>query len=249
MGFDTYTQGIKDFHKCWTGSLAKRRLCLGPVSVINCTPLSALSFWVSLFPGKRGYNSILSECERTKEAEGGVRLDRSLKQGADSMNIKRLLLIKESQVFKIRNFAPFYVWEDARAWVYWNHSFHVRLSQLGLVSSHSPSSSVLYAGSGGSWRAAREQTLFLLGTIYAQKFICGGPESLMAVTALLVDMTGTIPFLTCQISKQRILQSSSHYSHPRWWTLRELRLETGHPLPSPQPLQPLPVLHPQAGSE
>ena len=57
-GLDTYTRGIKDFHKCWMGSLAKRRLCLGPAGVINCTPLSALSFWVSLFPGKRGYNSI-----------------------------------------------------------------------------------------------------------------------------------------------------------------------------------------------
>ena len=31
-------------------SLAKRRLCLGPAGVINCTPLSTLSFWVSLFP-------------------------------------------------------------------------------------------------------------------------------------------------------------------------------------------------------
>ena len=40
MGLDTYTQGIKDFHKCWTGSLAKRRLCLGPTGVINCTSLS-----------------------------------------------------------------------------------------------------------------------------------------------------------------------------------------------------------------
>ena len=36
--------------------LAKRRLCLGPAGVINCTPLSPLSFWVSLFPGKHGYN-------------------------------------------------------------------------------------------------------------------------------------------------------------------------------------------------
>ena len=51
-----YTWGIKDFHKCWSGSLAKRRLCLEPAGVINCTPLSALSFWVSLFPGTRGYN-------------------------------------------------------------------------------------------------------------------------------------------------------------------------------------------------
>ena len=43
-GFDTYTWGIKDFHKCWLGSSAKRRLCLGPTGVINCTPLSTLSF-------------------------------------------------------------------------------------------------------------------------------------------------------------------------------------------------------------
>ena len=47
----------KVFTKNWSGSLAKRRLCLGPVSVIDCTPLSALSFWVSLFPRMRGYNS------------------------------------------------------------------------------------------------------------------------------------------------------------------------------------------------
>ena len=30
VGSDTNTWGIKDFHKCWSGSLAKRRLCLGP---------------------------------------------------------------------------------------------------------------------------------------------------------------------------------------------------------------------------
>ena len=28
---DTTPWGIKDFHKCWLGSLAKRRPCLGPV--------------------------------------------------------------------------------------------------------------------------------------------------------------------------------------------------------------------------
>ena len=44
VGSVTYTWGIKDFHKCWSGSLAKRRRCLGPAGVINCTPLSALSF-------------------------------------------------------------------------------------------------------------------------------------------------------------------------------------------------------------
>ena len=30
VGSDTYIWGIKDFHKCWSGSLAKRRLCLEP---------------------------------------------------------------------------------------------------------------------------------------------------------------------------------------------------------------------------
>ena len=44
VGSDTYTRGIKDSHRCWSGSLAKRRLYLGPTGVINCTPLSALSF-------------------------------------------------------------------------------------------------------------------------------------------------------------------------------------------------------------
>ena len=44
VGSDMNTWGIKDFHKCWSGSLAKRRLCLGPAGVINCIPLSALSF-------------------------------------------------------------------------------------------------------------------------------------------------------------------------------------------------------------
>ena len=44
VGSDTYTWGMKDFHKCWSGSLAKRRLCLGPAGVINCNPLFALSF-------------------------------------------------------------------------------------------------------------------------------------------------------------------------------------------------------------
>ena len=56
VGLDTYTWGIKDFHKCWSRSLAKRRLCLGLATVTNCTPLSALSFLVSLFPGRCGYN-------------------------------------------------------------------------------------------------------------------------------------------------------------------------------------------------
>ena len=44
VGSDMYTWGMKDFHRCWSGSSAKRRLCLGPAGVIDCTPPSALSF-------------------------------------------------------------------------------------------------------------------------------------------------------------------------------------------------------------
>ena len=54
---DTYTWGIKDFHKCWSGPLAERRLCLGPAGVTDCPPLSALSFCVSLSPRTCGHNS------------------------------------------------------------------------------------------------------------------------------------------------------------------------------------------------
>ena len=49
VGSDTYTWGIKDFHKCWSGSLAKRRLCLGRACVINCTPLSICIVFLSEF--------------------------------------------------------------------------------------------------------------------------------------------------------------------------------------------------------
>ena len=49
VGSDTYTWGIKDFHKCWSGSLAKRRLCLGPAGVINYSTIGVdLSECVSL---------------------------------------------------------------------------------------------------------------------------------------------------------------------------------------------------------
>ena len=57
VGLSMYTSGIQGFHKNWSGSLAKRRLCPGPTDVINCTPLSALSFQVSLFPRMHGYNT------------------------------------------------------------------------------------------------------------------------------------------------------------------------------------------------
>ena len=43
VSLSTYLGYIR-FYRNWSGSLAKRRLCPGPAGVINCTPLSALSF-------------------------------------------------------------------------------------------------------------------------------------------------------------------------------------------------------------
>ena len=46
----------KVFTKVGRGPWLKRKLFLGPAGVINCTPLSMLSFWLSFFPRAFGYN-------------------------------------------------------------------------------------------------------------------------------------------------------------------------------------------------
>ena len=50
----------KVFTKVGWGPWLKRKLCLGPASVINCTALSTLSFWVSLLPGAFDYNKSIT---------------------------------------------------------------------------------------------------------------------------------------------------------------------------------------------
>ena len=57
-----------------------------------------------------------------------------LQQRASSLNIKRLFLIRRSQIFQVKEFSAFYVWEDARVWAHWNYSFHMHLSYLEPVS-------------------------------------------------------------------------------------------------------------------
>ncbi|CAN0049049.1 unnamed protein product [Rangifer tarandus platyrhynchus] len=75
----------------------------------------------------------------------------------------------------------------------------------------------------------------------AQKSLCGGPGCLMAVTASLVAMAGTIPFLTCQISEQDIaVGEPSQMASPEGTQAGD-----GRPLPRPQPPRPLAVLRPQ----
>ena len=51
-----------------------------------------------------------------------------LQQRAGSLNIKRLLLTKET---KLRDLELFCVWEDAGVCAPWNHSFHMYLSRPG----------------------------------------------------------------------------------------------------------------------
>ena len=66
--FNTFQDRFKDFRDVGLSSTLKvykifTKVSQGPwlrgdSGVINCTPLSALSFWVNLFPRTRGYNSL-----------------------------------------------------------------------------------------------------------------------------------------------------------------------------------------------
>ena len=46
---------------------------------------------------------------------------------------------RKNKQLKLMNLALFYVWEDARVWAHWNHSFDTHLNYLGPVSYFSPS--------------------------------------------------------------------------------------------------------------
>ena len=56
-----------------------------------------------------------------------------LQQRAGSLNVKRLVL-KKPRYPKLRSLELFYVWENARAWAHWNHSFHRHLRLPGPAS-------------------------------------------------------------------------------------------------------------------
>ena len=55
-------------------------------------------------------------------------------------------------------------------------------------------SSLLTIGSSGNLIGARSLVLFFLKTLQAQQFTFGGPESLIAVISLFVDMAGDNQF-------------------------------------------------------
>ena len=70
-----------------------------------------------------------------------------------------LCKLKKTRYPRLRNLALFYVWEDAKVWSHWNHSFDMHLNYLGPVSrvfiSWVPSG--LSIGSGCSLRATRRR--------------------------------------------------------------------------------------------
>ena len=53
---------------------------------------------------------------------------------AQSEHQKYFCELKKTRYPKLSNVALFFVWEDARVWAHWNHSFHMHLSYLGPVS-------------------------------------------------------------------------------------------------------------------
>ena len=65
-----------------------------------------LFYLVGIFRTSSPRDRISSDPERTVGG-GGVRLHRSLQHGAGGLNIKRLQLIKENQIFQVKEFSVF----------------------------------------------------------------------------------------------------------------------------------------------
>ena len=76
VGSDMYTWGIKDFHKCWLGSLAKRRLCPGTAGVINCTPLICIVL-LSEFVSRNAW------LQQEQKLELAMTADREVAEGSE----------------------------------------------------------------------------------------------------------------------------------------------------------------------
>ena len=92
-----------------------------------------------LEPRMQPLRQLLRDCsEEIKEEPGYIGV---LQQRPGSQNIKISLLVKENQVSQIKEFSAslLYMWEDAKVWAQWNHSFAMHLSHLGPVFCFSPS--------------------------------------------------------------------------------------------------------------
>ena len=123
-----------------------------------------------------------------------------LKQRAGSLNVKRLLLIKENQISQVKEFSVFLCMGRCKSLGSYQIA-DMHLSYLGPVSCVFTSwlSSGLTIGSGCSLMAAK-----MAGILFPPECPQGsqahveGLPSLMTVMSLFTDVTGNIPFLSCQ---------------------------------------------------
>ena len=151
-----------------------------------------------------------------EEARRGPRLYRRFAtKGQVVWSQKIIVNERKTRYHKWRNLVPFSVWEDARVWTHWNHSFDMHLSQLGPVScvftSWVPSG--LTVGSGCSLRAARWQVFFVsfLSPLRAHQLtVWGGCNRWWLWHPLFTDTAGNIPFLLCKHLHFCVCKSHSH---------------------------------------
>lgn len=118
-------------------------------------------------------------------------------------NIKRLLIIKETQTFQGMEFSIFLCMGRCKIWAHWNHSFYMHLSYLGPVScaftSWVPSRLTIWVTV--TWWLDDCNTPCLL--TWQAIFLITISRTYLAVLLLLETALATssrkIPFLTCSL--------------------------------------------------
>ena len=148
--------------------------------------LKVMLYMVGTFRTSSLGDSISSNPERTElrrrwEKSGYVEV---LQQRAGNLNIKRLLLTKENQISKIKEFSTFLCMGIFKSLA---HSPHMHLSYLGLVSCVFQILSSLWAHCiawlQSWWLTDHRHSSFLS----AFRAYFGGLESLMTVASLFID--------------------------------------------------------------
>ena len=117
---------------------------------------------------------------------------------AGSQDISRLLLIKKTRNPKLRNLALFYVWEDAKIWAPWNHSFdmHSVISVSCVFTSWASSGITLQSGC--SLVADRWEIFFVSfpSSLRAHRLTLGGGY----MAAILMIMISFVYFVSTCVS-------------------------------------------------
>ena len=131
----------------------------------------------------------------------------SLQHGACSLNIKRLLLIKENQISQFKKFSAFLYMGRCKS-LDLLKSFLSRASQPSGASSlqFDYSYSQFLAHHREWWQLVVEARLLSDSrhcSSWAQKFISGGLDSRMPGTSLFIEMAGNIAFHSTEVKKHK----------------------------------------------